>query len=574
MDAVQEIKEKISIEEVVSEYLTLKRAGVHLKALCPFHAEKTPSFIVSPDRGTFHCFGCGKHGDIFTFLQEMEGIDFKDALQKLADKAGVELKAKNIKDPNAKERRQKELKIMELAKNFYKDKLRVNKSALDYLKSRALSEVTIEKFEIGFAPDSWSALYEYLLSLGYNANDIESVGLIKRSEKSENNFYDRFRSRIMFPIFDEKGNTVAFSGRIFGNDENAAKYINSPESNLYHKAKLLYGYNFAKFEIRKMNFAILVEGQADLLAMHQAGFKNTLALSGTALSDEQISLISRFSKNIILALDSDNAGVESMMKNTAKLFSLGFNVKSMQIPQGKDPADILKEGGKDELKELVKNSKDIIDFFIKYYKDSLQSRDKYVKVLRSRVVPLLSHIDSKIERELAAKKIAKAVSVSVESVLQDANSSAEPKQNKFGTTSAKAPSETNESNKACKKIKLILLWIDELKSDKIDNRVKSDVKTRLNNIASYCNEFDKELDQKELEELFINFDNEFLAADLAPEIVLNDFMNYAEARIYKDKLQELADKIREAELESNTELAESLSLEAAKLAKKLSELSQ
>ncbi len=578
MDPVKEIKEKISIDELVSEYLSLKPAGAHLKALCPFHAEKTPSFIVSPERGTFHCFGCGKHGDIFTFYQEIEGLDFKDALQRLADKAGVELKqASYRKEDKAKHERL--LKIMQNAKEFYKEELRKNQEAQKYLKERALSQATIERFELGFAPDSWDSLLKYLISLSFSEAEIEEVGLIKKTEKG--GCYDRFRSRIIFPIYNEKGDCVAFSGRIFGKDD-PAKYINSPETPIYHKSDILYGYHLAKEAIRKLDFSVLVEGQADLLAMHQSGFKNSLALSGTALSERQISLLKRFSKNIVLALDSDEAGVSAMIKNSKALLSFGFNIKVMALSEGKDPADILKESGSDAIKKLLKNAENLFDFLIKYFKNNLQKHEKYVKVLRSRTVPLLAFIDSQVERELEAKKLATALNVSPESVLQDAISKKEHSK-KYESTSVSTPlkKDRKEDLNTLLKIKLFKEWLAELKRENFNEEFKNGILNRLQKIEENFTEeskaksgSDEELiiSDEDKEKIFINFDKDFLETE-KPKEAIEAFSKNIELKFYKYQLRKISQKIKENELSGKDKEAEDLIRKARNLAEKINNLS-
>ncbi len=566
-DPIQDIKERLPIEELVSEYISLKRAGVHLKALCPFHAEKTPSFIVSPDRGTYHCFGCGKHGDIFSFLQEMEGLDFKDALRKLAEKTGVELPKYSSKNNKHKRNDYILFKIMNDAKNFYKKNLQENHSALSYLKERAFSDKTIEKFELGFAPDSWDKLLLYLKGRDYSEKEIERCGLIKKSDKNPNKYYDRFRSRIIFPIYNEKGQCIAFSGREFGQDT-GAKYINSPETEIYHKSKTLYGYNIAKQAIRKLDFSIVVEGQADLLAMHQSAFTNTVALSGTALSDEQISMLGRFSKNIILALDADEAGVNAIIKNSTKLLSLSFNIKILAIENGKDPADILREKGEDAVKMLVKNAEDLFGFLIHFYKKSLKNSEKYVKVLRSRVVPLLAFIDSKIEREIAAKKLASSLSVSVESILQDAVSSEER------TNFSKRKSENTPLAKQSPQEDLILLhhWIQELKSKALTKNDKNKILQKLSSEMKYLKISEDKFKIANKEKRLINFDKIFLNSNSIPNSI-SEFLNKNIEKILRQHLKDLQEEIRVAELEMDEKKAENLQKKVAEIANKLSSLS-
>ncbi len=311
---VQKIKERLSIEEVVSSYITLNKVGSNLKAKCPFHNEKSPSFFLSPDRGTYYCFGCGAKGDIFTFVEEFEGLDFKGTLKLLAGRAGVELEKYNKEEESEKE---KLYRVMEEATKFFEKNLTENKDAQEYLKSRGIEEKTTKDFRIGFAILDWRKLYDFLKSKNFTDKEIESAGLAKKPDDTNKAMYDRFRGRIMFPITDSSGRVIAFSGRILLDDGKSAKYLNSPETPIFNKSSVLFGIDKAKESIRKNNFSILVEGQIDLVLSHQAGFKNTVASSGTAMTDSTVSkenlinnlgLVRRLSKNIVLAYDADRAG--------------------------------------------------------------------------------------------------------------------------------------------------------------------------------------------------------------------------------------------------------------------------
>src|SRR3989344_4408177 len=346
---VQKIKEKLSIEDVVSSYIKLDKAGVNLKAKCPFHNEKTPSFFVSPDRCTYYCFGCGASGDIFSFVENFEGLDFKGALKMLA--------------------------VREAATLRFIDNLSHQREAMEYLKSRGLAEQSVKEFRIGFAKEEWRDLYDYLKKKGFSDSEIEKAGLTKKSEKgsSSGGFYDRFRNRIIFPISDSGGRVIAFSGRIFKDDGKSAKYLNSPETLIFKKSSVLYGLDKAKESIRKNNFSILVEGQMDLVLSHQAMFRNTVATSGTALSDTEVSkenvvsnlgLIRRLSDNLVLAFDSDKAGMTATARAGKIALSLGMDVKVANLPEGSDPADLISRDGAPSWKEAIKNSKHLIEFLL------------------------------------------------------------------------------------------------------------------------------------------------------------------------------------------------------------------
>jgi len=425
---VQKIKERLSIEEVVSSYIKLERAGNNLKAKCPFHDEKTPSFFVSPDRGSYYCFGCSAKGDIFTFVEEFEGLDFKGALKLLAGRAGVPLENYNPKEESEKDRL---YLAMEESALYFLNNLWENKEVIGYLKSRGLEEKSMKDFRIGYANPDWRLLYSYLQKKGFSDMEIEKAGLTKRVEKSlpagRQGFYDRFRGRIMFPISDSSGRVIAFSGRIFPDDEKSAKYLNSPETPLFSKSYVLYGLDKAKESIRKNNFSILVEGQMDLILSHQAGWRNTVASSGTALSDSTVSkenvvsnlgLIRRLSNNIVLAFDADSAGLNALDRAGRIALSLGMDVKIASIPEGIDPADLISQKGPDAWREAVKNSKHIIEFLLDEVLKNSKDERRAGREIKEKILPFVNALLSSIEKMHFLKKISE-VSGIPQSALQD-----------------------------------------------------------------------------------------------------------------------------------------------------------
>ncbi len=432
---VAKIKERLSIEEVVSSYIKLEKAGVNLKAKCPFHNEKTPSFFISPNRGSYYCFGCGASGDIFTFVEEFEGLDFKGALKMLADKAGVTLEVYSRENKEAESEKEKLYRAIEEAAKYFENNLKENTKesakVLEYLKSRGLTEKSIKDFRIGFIKNDWRLLYNYLKNK-FSDLEMEKAGLVKKTEKG---YYDRFRGRIMFPIADSSGRIIAFSGRIFADDPSTssgqvvqAKYLNSPDTLIFSKSAVLYGLDKAKESIRKNNFSILVEGQMDLILSHQAGYKNTIATSGTALSDSTISrenvisnlgLIRRLSANIVLAFDGDKAGFNASMRATRIALSLGMDVKVALMPEGVDPADLISKSGPDSWREAIKNSKHIIEFLLeKVLKNSGNDARKAGREIKEKILPFVDALESSIEKMHFVKKISDASSIP-QSALQD-----------------------------------------------------------------------------------------------------------------------------------------------------------
>lgn len=422
--SVEEIKTRLPIDEVVGSYIKLEKSGKSLKAKCPFHNEKTGSFFVSPDRGGYYCFGCGAKGDIFSFVQQFEGLDFRGALKILAEKAGVPLSI----DRKADGERDVLFQVMEEATKFFENQYIQAKPAQEYVKSRGLSNETQKVFRIGWAPDGWKNILTCLKSKGWNEMVIEKAGLIKRKENSSD-YYDRFRGRVMFPIADSSGRIIAFSGRILVDDGKSAKYINSPDSLLYDKSAVLYGLDKAKSEIRRLNYSILVEGQMDLVMSHQAGIKNTVAASGTALSDEMINregivnnlgLIRRLSPNVIIAFDSDNAGRKAALRAAGIALSIGMDVKIADIIGGKDPADLVKENVELWRKSL-REAKHVVEFELDNVMRDVSDSRKISHALRDRVLPFVAVTESHMDKAHFVKMIADRAKIKDDAVWQDLN---------------------------------------------------------------------------------------------------------------------------------------------------------
>lgn len=457
----EQIKDRLGIAEVVGSYIKLEKAGKNLKACCPFHNEKSPSFIVSPDRGTFYCFGCGKKGDIFSFIQEYEGLEFVDSMKLLADKAGIEIKF----DKGAeKSTRNEDKDLLNKATKFYEDILQENNDAKKYLKERGVTEEDIKKWMIGLSQDTWSSLHDYFKSLGETEEGLDRVGLIKKGEKG--NWYDRFRSRIMFPLSDATGSIVGFTGRIIKGDEKQAKYVNSPETELFNKSRILYGYHLAKGPIRKNNFSILVEGQFDVIAAHRMGYTNTVATSGTALTDEQLTLLNRISPRIVLALDADGAGFKASERAWQMALSKGMDVKIAKIPEGKDPADLALESP-DKWKEVVKGAKHIIDFLAeKIVDDNLTGRDLALKIHES-LIPYISKIESAVEQSHFVEKIATRFSIDKNALWREVTNTSKPDKERVENLT-----ETREIQNVQKSVEKqllgIVLWQKSLESPSID----------------------------------------------------------------------------------------------------------
>ncbi|MFH0845919.1 MAG: DNA primase [Patescibacteria group bacterium] len=418
MNNIEKIKERLNIVDVIGAYLKLEKAGANYKARCPFHNEKTPSFFISPDRGTFKCFGCGEGGDIFSFVEKFEGVDFQGSLKILADKAGVELVREN---PQKRDKRERLFDVMEESTIFFENNLKENTEALAYLNNRGLKTETIKDFRIGYAKEAWEDLFLFLKKKGFKEQEILEAGLIKAREKG-NGYYDRFRERIIFPLFDSSGRVIAFSGRYFNphakSEKEVAKYLNSPETELFSKSNVLYGFNFAKNHIRKNNFSILVEGQMDLVMCHQSGYRNTVASSGTALTENHLALLKRISDNLVLAFDGDNAGFSSAVKAAQVALKKEMDVKLLEILENSDPADTLLYK-KDIWQKNLKGAKHIIHFYLNKLGKEITDKRKLGAEVQKKVLPLLLLIESEIEKSNFVKDIADFLQVPEKAIREE-----------------------------------------------------------------------------------------------------------------------------------------------------------
>ncbi|MFA5228227.1 MAG: DNA primase [Candidatus Paceibacterota bacterium] len=393
---IEQIKSRLNIVDIIGEYIKLEKAGINYRAKCPFHNEKTPSFFVSPSRQMWHCFGgCNEGGDIFKFIMKIEGVEFIDALKMLAKKAGVQLKESSKKYEEIKTQREVLLNICKKATSFFSTQLEKSKSGLEaknYLLKRGLKEETIKTWKIGYAPSTWSSLCDYLIGLGYKREDIISAGL------ASDKFFDRFRSRIIFPICDINSQTVGFTGRVFNSDDEA-KYLNTPNTLLYDKSQALYGIDKGKIEIRKKDACVLVEGNVDCIMSHQSGVKNCLAVSGTALTPIHLGIIKRFSSNLVFAFDMDFAGNNATKKGIDMAIDNGFNVKVISMNSEKDPADIILNNGEEEWIRIIEEAKPINQFYF-----DLAFKDRDVKLIEdqkkivSELLPIFKKIDNTIEQ--------------------------------------------------------------------------------------------------------------------------------------------------------------------------------
>lgn len=549
--SVQKIKERLSIVDVISSYLTLEKAGKNYKAKCPFHNEKTPSFFISPDRGTYYCFGCNAKGDIFSFVERFEGVDFLGSLKILAERTGVDLsKYKN----KTKDKTELYYQIMEEATVFFENNFKSKPEARSYLLSRGLEDKTIGNFRIGFASDSWNSLINYLKQKNYKTEDILTVGLIKKKESGDH-YYDRFRSRIMFPISDSAGRVIAFSGRIFGQKEDEsinAKYLNSPETPLFSKSNVLFGLDKAKTSIRNLGYSIIVEGQMDLILSHQSGFTNTVAVSGTAFTDSvvdnenkinSLGLIKRLSPNIIFAFDGDEAGLRAANRSASIALSLDMQVKIAILTKDQDPADIILKD-KNEWKNIIKNSVNVISFHLNKIAEETDDLRKRGRLIKEKIFPFLRMINSSIERNAYINEIYRKTGISEQAITEDyknyekANSSSEVFETKNNLP---------ESNKISRREELEKRLFGIIFSDSLTNNIKERTKKFEEEIGSkvfkdISQKYEPYKDNLSLEvEMWYGDKTGQLDKDL-DEIIFN-----LEEEIFKDMASSLLLKINQKE---------------------------
>lgn len=554
MSDIQKIKDKLDIVSVVGTYIKLEKAGNNFKARCPFHNEKTPSFTVSPDRNAFYCFGCHSKGDIFTFVSLFEGLDFVGSLKVLAQRAGVELDFKDReKNPN-----DTLFKIMETASFFYQKKLQEKKEALDYLKIRGVLDKTISNWQIGYSDDSWRSLLDFLTSKGFSREDIFSCGLIKKKEGTDT-YYDTFRGRVMFPIYDPSGRVVAFSGRILIPDDKSPKYLNSPETVLFSKSDILYGLDKAKYKIKEESYVVLVEGQMDLIMLHQSGFENTVASSGTALTENHLKKLKRFTSKIVLAFDGDSAGLSATVRSASLALPLELEVSVCNFENGTDPADLALKS-KELLKDKILKSENIIIFLLSKILETESDELVRVKRVNKEVLPVLSLIPSSLQKNYFIKVISDKLKIKEEVLFDDLKRIAVSLPANEPTVNKDMP-----KNNSVRTLFGIFLWQQGLKDKKIDlslfekdlkdltgeefdkniSKYKEEGESLLFEIESYYNTNNKL--QELVSEMILNLNLENLQKEFNDSLhKLKEFEKNKDAyniEVYLNKCKDLSDKI-------------------------------
>jgi DNA primase len=627
MDNVQEIKQRLDIVDVISEYVRLKQMGGTWKALCPFHTEKSPSFIVSRQRQNWHCFGCGEGGDLFSFIEKIEGLEFIDALKLLAKKAGVELQQFDAKEASQRSRL---LDLSELATKYWHHLLLNSpaaQTARDYLQRRGLTAETIESFRIGYAKDSWDDLGVFARSRGFTDEELFLAGLVVKKDRGAG-FYDRFRDRIIFPINDIQGNPIGCSARTLRTDEAAgAKYINTPQTALYNKSAVVFNLDKAKLDIRRADLAVLVEGQMDVIASYQAGVKNVVAVSGTALTAEQVKLLKRYTTNLSIALDSDAAGKKAVTRSTDLIHDLSggvtvgvdargritqyfdpaasveLNVSIITIPNGKDPDECIRNNPADWTAAIAAAQPVLEYFFAEAQRSYDVTSAQGKKQAAAFLLRVIGRLVNKVEQAHWIGKLAGMLSVPEQALwdtLAKTSSTSPSAPTASGTTPAAAPAPVpvvrNRVTLLTERLLALALWQPNLVPSVIEQvspemLPTSPVRDLYKQLISFYNEtchaelaeysvsaFIASLSDQALRQLadrlilqaerdFFNFDTVALHAELTAVILQGK-------RVWlTNRLAELSEQIRVAEAAAQSEQSDALLAEFKALAAQLSALS-
>lgn len=586
MDPVEEIKSKIDLVDFISEYVELRQSGTSWRGVCPFHQEKTPSFFVSPEKQIYHCFGCGLGGDVFAFLQEIEGIDFPEALRILAKRAGVEIKEYNRQSISPKT---KLFDICHWSAEFYHKILlesSLAKPAEEYLKKRGLNKKIIKEFKIGFSPDKWDTLHQFLIKRGFKNQEIESAGLVVKSKKG--GFYDRFRQRIIFPLSDAHGQIVGFTSRILPSAEkdDVPKYINTPETPIYNKSRILYGLDKAKLEAKQKDQIILVEGNMDVLACHQFGFINTVCTSGTALTQDQIKILERYTKNIVLAFDVDLAGQAATQRSIDLLLNQGLNVKVLNLSQGKDPDEFIRSDLKG-WKESLKKPQAIMEYYFSLaFKDKDLKSIEDKKTISRQLLPLINKLGDPVEKNLWIRRLSDDLGVSEISLCEALEKSKKP----VSFSSSKSENSSQKisgEQKAGERFLALIIHFPEI-GKKFVKKIVLDMfsETRAQEISRLLkdfyseNNFDvkkirKNISQDNLAKYFdfLCFLGEKDFQDFSPKEIEREFcclFNLLKKKYLNKKMKKLTQELKEEEQKGNQQEVENISLKIIKITQELS----
>lgn len=608
LSPLEEIKNKLDIVEVIGQYIKLTKAGANYKALCPFHKEKTPSFYVSPARQIWHCFGCGAGGDVVGFVMKIENLEFKEALKILAEKAGVKL---TFESPEIVSKKQKLIEIHKLATEYYHQNLLKNEEVINYLKERGLTIETIKEFKLGFALDEWRSLTGFLIKKGFSPKEIVEAGLAiskketpeisdkVKIELKEQDIYDRFRSRIMFPIEDLSLNVIAYTARIFQgktplktikNIEEVGKYVNSPQTLIYDKSRVLYGLSRSKKYLTLEDSTILVEGTMDFLSGWQAGIKNIAATCGTSLTHFHLDNLKKYNKNLILAFDMDEAG----MKANERAIDLGlekeFQIKILKLLKGKDLADYLKEiKDKKEIDNLIKNTQPIMEF---YFERAMSLADKNnlegKKIIASYFLPQIKKLKNALDKAYWLEKTAQALDINTQVLEDELNKISKTEKKNLvidenESISASLSSLNLQNRKIIIAERLLSFWTKypELKEKFLPFIEFFPLQYfKIIEALKKINEDNKEVVQAELEEDILNqlkilslradYEEDLLSQyNVTKEIEIEKGLNELKKEAIKEQLNSLEKEILEAEKNNDKTKVNSLMAKFKSLSQKL-----
>jgi DNA primase len=577
---IEEIKNRLDVVEIIGGYLKLNKAGANYRAICPFHSEKGPSFFISPTRQIWHCFGCGAGGDIFKFVMQIEGVEFGDALRVLAQKAGVELKPLPREAVIWQSEKQRLYEINELAAKFFEKQLEsseMGKEAEKYLLNRKISPDSIKKWRLGYSPDAWQGLFDFLTTKGYKKEEVEKTGLAIKSDKGS--FYDRFRGRIMFPVFDSNSQVVGFGGRVFKDMDNKeiSKYMNTPNTPLYDKSQVLYGLNFAKVAIRKQNYITLMEGYVDAIMAHQEGFENTVAVSGTALTSYQLKILKRYTENLYLSFDMDIGGDSATKRGIEIAQAAGFNIKVVTMTQGKDPADILCENPK-EWEAAIAGAKTILNFYFENAFSRFDGKTSEGKREISKVLlPVIKRMPNQIERGHWTGELSKRMGAREEDVISELEK-VKLEENVYGIEKEEILNLPPKSRKEMIEERLVISLLNsgDAFSQEISEEDLSFLSPKICKIVSEIKN-NKKVDSKFLPQdeadlcnrlcLQAEVESSFSKEDIKED--LDSCLNTIRRLELKDRLDKISHSLREAEYEKDPEKINKLRDEFNKLAQRL-----
>lgn len=572
----QEVKNRLDIIDIVGEYLKLKKVGAGYQALCPFHNEKTPSFYVSPERQTYKCFGCGAYGDVFSFIMEMEGIEFREALHLLARRAGVEISAAQSQLRSE----QKALyEVCQQAADYFEKQLEKNESgqrAKKYLLERGLTEETIKAWHLGYAPDQWTDLLDYLQQQGCRKEEILAAGLaVKHPEKGT--VYDRFRGRIIFPINNLQGQPVGFGGRVFEGDEESAKYINTPQTLIYDKSRALYGLDKAKSAIREKDQAILTEGYTDVIMNHQAGLSQTVATSGTALTQSQLSILKRYTDNLLMAFDMDSAGNLATQRGIGLAQSAGFLVRVVTMEAGQDPADIITKDPKKWIKQ-VEEAKSVFDFYFELaFKEHDPKTPEGRREISRLILPLLASLNDQIEQSHWVQELAtrlRADEADIWLALEKATSEQEkqePAEQKQPRTKGQAPGHLSRKDRLERRIVGLLLQDEKYHClvDKDELKMFSKWAHDIINCLLAKTLADKRAASRELDTLLNVLALEVEADQVNIDEEMNVCLTELRQMIIREEMRKLSEQIAQAERDQKPRKSQQLMKELQQLSQDL-----